>query len=197
MRLVRHWKYAGLVYHIAKKTKYRLESFLLLAGINALYTPRQREQIVHNRFVNLSDGEGKNLDGDYVMELLNRYAKSRVKLLGPNHSPEIVDRIGKTMMVCHRIQENLEKSLKIPPSSSSHSKQTLDKDRLSIIKQLKDGQVFKSIPGRFHPAFLNENSDLFSGINVKEFHKYIHEKKTSLFFQKKCSLMVVQFTWFN
>lgn len=177
MRLVRHWKYAGLVYHIAKKTKYRLESFLILAGINALYTPRQREQIVHNRFVNLSGGEGKNLDGDYVMELLNRYAKSRVKLLGPNHSPEIVDRIGKTMMVCHRIQENLEKSLKIPPTSSSHTKQSLDKDRLTIIKALKDGQVFKSIPGRFHQTFLNENSDLFSGINVKEFHKYIHEKK--------------------
>ena len=37
-----------------------------------------------------------NLDGDYVMELFN-------KLVGPNHSSDLVIRIGKTMMFCHDV----------------------------------------------------------------------------------------------
>lgn len=84
-----------LVYHQGHKIKYRLESFLLLAGVNALLTPRQKHQVTHNRFINLRGGEGHNLDGDYVMALLNRYAKSRIKLLGPNHNETCVERIGK------------------------------------------------------------------------------------------------------
>ena len=32
------------------------------------------------------------------MERLNKYAKSQIKQLGPNHSPELVDTIGKTMI---------------------------------------------------------------------------------------------------
>ena len=38
--IIWHWKYAELIYHVTKKTKYRLESFHLLAGTKALYTPR-------------------------------------------------------------------------------------------------------------------------------------------------------------
>lgn len=66
---------------------------------------KQRQQIIWNRFVNLSGGQDKNLDGDYVMELMNKYAKGRVKLLGPTQTPEEVDRIGKTMMFCHNVNE--------------------------------------------------------------------------------------------
>jgi hypothetical protein len=41
-RMLRHWKYAMLLYHQGHRVKYQLESFLLLAGVNALLTPRQR-----------------------------------------------------------------------------------------------------------------------------------------------------------
>lgn len=181
---MRHWKYAFLVYNQSKKTKYRLESFLLLAGINALFTPRQRHQIVFNRFVNLKGGEGNNLDGDYVMELLNRYAKSRVKLLGPNQSSEVINRIGKTMMTCHNIQEKLENSLNVSPSSGFHKKQDLERDRASIIKHLKEGKVFSNILGRCHHSFQKEKTDLFADVDIKEFHAYIHEKK-KLYSNKK------------
>ncbi|CAC5391207.1 unnamed protein product [Mytilus coruscus] len=163
LRAMRHWKYAFLVYHQSKKTKYRLESFLLLAGINALFTPRQRHQIVFNRFVNLKGG--------------GRYAKSRVKLLGPNQSSEVINRIGKTMMTCHNIQEKLENSLNVSLSSGFHKKQDLERDRASIIKHLKEGKVFSNILGRCHHSFQKEKSDLFGDINIREFHAYIHDKK--------------------
>lgn len=86
IRQIRHWKYALLVYDLSHKIKYRLESFLLLAGVNAVFSEKQRHQIIRNRFVNLSGGQYKYLDGDYVMELMNKYAKGRVKLLGPNQT---------------------------------------------------------------------------------------------------------------
>lgn len=80
IRQIRHWKYALLVYDLSEKIKYRLESFLLLAGVNAVFSDKQRHQIIWNLFVNLSGGN-KNLDSDYVMGLMNKYPKGRVKLL--------------------------------------------------------------------------------------------------------------------
>lgn len=176
-RVLRHWKYAMLLYHQQHKIKYRLESFLLLAAVNALFTPRQRLQVVQNRFVNLHGGEGHNLDGDYVMELLNRYAKSRIKLLGPNHSEESVDRVGKTMMFCHNIQEKLEEQIKVAPLSRKHTPQSLSKDRIKVINQLCQAQVFNLTPGRTHETFTMENVDIFSNVNVFELHTWMNAKK--------------------
>ncbi|XP_071172881.1 uncharacterized protein [Mytilus edulis] len=177
IRILRHWKYATLLYHQAHKTKYRLEGFLLMAGVNALYTPRQRHEVIHNRFINLRGGEGHNLDGDYVMKLLNKYAKQRVKLLGPNHSAEVVERIGKTMMAINAIEENLHSQLKLAPVSAFHRTQKLDKDRKTLVKQLVDVNVFKKVPGREHSAIKQDKKDMFQSIDIKEFQTYIIQKK--------------------
>lgn len=183
-RMLRHWKYAMLVYHQGHKIKYRLESFLLLAGVNALLTPRQKHQVIHNRFINLRGGEGHNLDGDYVMELLNRYAKSRIKLLGPNHNETCVERIGKTMMFCHEIQDKLEQQISVAPLSRKHTPQSLHHDRNTIIQQLKNSCVFQLIPGRSHQTFSMENVDIFSNVDVQEVHKWLNQKKREYSFGK-------------
>ncbi|XP_062610556.1 uncharacterized protein LOC134272329 [Saccostrea cucullata] len=183
-RMLRHWKYAMLLYHQGHKVKYRLESYLLLAGVNALLTPRQRQQVISNRFVNLHGGEGHNLEGDYVMELLNRYAKSRIKLLGPNHTESCVERIGKTMMFCHDIQDKLEKQINVAPLSREHTPQSLQRDRNTIIQQLINSRVFQVIPGRSHETFTMENVDILSNVNVHELHKWITEKKREYSFGK-------------
>lgn len=89
--------------------------------MNAVFSEKQRHQIVWNRFVNVSGGQDKNLDGDYVMELMNKYAKGRVKVLGPNQTPEVVDRIGKTMMFCHNVKEKLEREIGVHPVGNTHA----------------------------------------------------------------------------
>ncbi|XP_061176933.1 uncharacterized protein LOC133185634 [Saccostrea echinata] len=177
MRILRHWKYAMLLYHIAHKTKYRLEAFLLIACTIALFTPRQQHQVIWNRFVNLSGGRGKNLDGDYVMELLNKYAKARVKLIGPNHSHETVLRIGKTMMFCHDISRNLECQVGAAPISRDHKAQDTTGDLTKLVRELQRANVFTCIPGRAHNSFQNEPSDIFTQFNVIEFHKWMNAKK--------------------
>ena len=177
MRIIRHWKYAMLLYHEAHKVKYRLEAFLLLASTSALYTPRQQHQVIWNRFINLSGGSGKNLDGDYVIELMNKYAKSRVKLIGPNHSPETVMRIGKTMMFCHDVTRHLECEIGADPMSRQHIAQDTTGDLTKIVLELRKANVFNRIPGRAHGTFLNEPSDIFCKINVADFHKWMNAKK--------------------
>ena len=176
-RLIRHWKYAMLLYDSVHKTKYRLESFLFLAAMLALYTPRHREQVTWNRFISLSGGKGRNLDGDYVMELLNKYAKSRVKLIGPTHSPEIVMRIGKTMMFCHDVQVQLERQVRADFLSRDHTRQNLHDDLMKVVAELKKADVFKRMPGRSHPSFQDEPGDIFSSIDVAEFHNWLDGKK--------------------
>jgi hypothetical protein len=177
MRILRHWKYAMLLYHQAHKIKYRLEAFLLIAGTLALFSPRQSHQVIWNRFINLSGGRGRNLDGDYVMELLNKYAKSRVKLIGPNHSPQTVLRIGKTMMFCHNISRNLEQEVGAAAVSRDHTAQDVTSDLEKLVSELQKATVFRRIPRRAHISFPNEPSDIFSQFDVVDFHRWMSSKK--------------------
>lgn len=47
-RMLRQWKYAMLFYNQGHKIKYHLKSYLMLAGVNALLTPRKKHQVIHN-----------------------------------------------------------------------------------------------------------------------------------------------------
>lgn len=179
IRQIRHWKYALLVYDLSHKIKYRLESFLLLAGVNAVFSEKQRHQIIWNRFVNLSGGQDKNLDGDYVMELMNKYAKGRVKLLGPNQTPEVVDRIGKTMMFCHNVNEKLEREIGVHPGGNTRAQMDKREDIRAIVNQLKNADVFSVISGRRHDSF-DEQFDMFHNINLQGLHKWFLKKNLNI-----------------
>jgi L1 cell adhesion molecule like protein len=177
-RAMRNWKYGMLVYNQMGKIKYRLEAFLLQASVKALLPKRCAMQIIHNRFVNLAGGEGKNLDGDYVMELLNNLAKSKIKNLGPNHTPEMVMRIGKTVMFCHEVAKLIEFQMGVPPTSRKHTQQKAIRDRGLILEEIVDkAKVFTYTPGREHASFGRQPVDIFSNTDSRKLHQYLHEKK--------------------
>ena len=50
-RIMRHWRFAFLVYSANHNTNYQLEAFLLTASVKALLTPRMSHQLVWNRLV--------------------------------------------------------------------------------------------------------------------------------------------------
>jgi len=177
-RALRHWKFAIPLYHEAHKTKYRLEGFLLIASVKALLPARLSKQVLCSRFVNLTGGEGNNLDGDYVLELQNNLAKSKIKTLGPNHTPEMVMRIGKTMMFSHEVTRCLGSQLGVAPISRTHTSQETTRDKHLIIEELHlIAKVFHYIPGREHATFSQQPDDIYSAIKVPELHKWLHEKK--------------------
>ena len=59
------------------------------------------------------------MDGDYVIELMNKYAKSRVKLTAPKHSPETVMKIDKTVF-CQDITHHRKCEIIADPVSRQH-----------------------------------------------------------------------------
>lgn len=131
IRVIRHWKYALLVYEQSHNIMYRLESFLLLAGV--LRKTKISNYLEPVSIVNLSGGQDINLDGDYFMELMNKYPKGRVKLLGPNQTPEVVDRIGKSMMFCHNVNEKLEREIGVHPGGNTHPQMEKRQDITVIV----------------------------------------------------------------
>ena len=185
-RALRHWKFAMLMYDQAAKIKYRLESFLLIASVKALLPARLGQQVLHNRFVNLSGGEGNNLDGDYVMELLNNKAKQKIKQLGPNHTPEMVMQIGKTLNFCHDVAKNVEYQMNVAPISREKTIQSLNHDRMLVLEELVDNaHVFTYTPGREHPSFPEHPVDIFADVKVEDIHKWLHAKKADYAGRKK------------
>ncbi len=177
-RCMRNWKFSLLVYHDTNKYKYKLEAFLLLASVSTLLPERLAQQVKWGRFVNLSGGEGKNLDGDYCMELLNNWAKKKIRLLGPNHTPAAVKQIGKNLLFCHNIQREMERQMNIAPVSRHHTKQSTHRDRQLILDELLHrSDVFTFHPGRHHDSFPNISSNIFQNLDVAGLHKYLIAKK--------------------
>jgi L1 cell adhesion molecule like protein len=177
-RALRHWKFAMLVYDQAGKIKYRLEAFLFIASVRALLPARLGQQIIHNRFVNLTGGEGNNLDGDYVMELLNNKAKQKIKQLGPNHTPQMVMQIGKTLNFCHDVAKNVEYQMNVAPISREKTIQSLHHDRMLVLEELVGNAcVFTYTPGREHPSFPEHPIDIFADVKAEQIHKWLHAKK--------------------
>ena len=177
-RALRNWKYSMIIYHQSHEIKYRLEAFLLHAAVKALLPPRLAEQVKWSRFVNYSGGNGNNLDGDYVMELLNNLAKSKIRGLGPNHTAEMVMRIGKTLMFCHDVTKHFERQIGAAPLGRTHKDQDLARDRNVMIEELHGRMnVFDKQPGRLHASFGVQPTDIFADCNVAELHQWLQAKR--------------------
>jgi L1 cell adhesion molecule like protein len=175
-RALRHWRFALLAYHQARKIKYRLESFLVNASVKALLPPRFAEEVKWSRFVNLTGGQGKNLDADYVLELFNNAVKTKLKTLGPNHTAKQVMEISRTAMFCDELAKMMSSQLDLAPVSRQHTDREVEKDRNLVLNELLQSNVFTFTPGRNNS--FKEKVDVFSGINVFDLHQWINAKKT-------------------
>ena len=118
-----------------------------------------------------------NLEGDYVMELLVRSAKQRIKQLGPNHSSEAVNRIGQVAMFCNETRKRIDKQCGIGLSSGKHAQLDKSKDIQKIVGRLLETKVFVKVPGRSHDHFKMKSTDIFGNLDVKKLHAFINEKK--------------------
>lgn len=172
-RNVRNWKLSLLLYHRNRKYKYRLESFLFLASVNALLSPRMASQITWNRYVNLSGGSGNNLDGDYVMELQNRIAKDRIKLLGPNHKPDTVDKIGKTVKVLNDLEKHLCAQTLTAPIARNRTYCSDQPDFLIVLQELCQHDIFKA--DNRQSKFGDSSGNLFADFNMSTFVTFIRD----------------------
>jgi len=65
-----------------------------------VFTPRQQEELMQNRFVNVIGHVGKNIPADLnVKRILNRLCKTAVQNLGPDKTNNEIVRVGKALEV--------------------------------------------------------------------------------------------------
>ncbi|KAI0233933.1 hypothetical protein LSAT2_015831, partial [Lamellibrachia satsuma] len=70
-----------------------------------------------------------------------------------NHTPKVVDRIVKTVMICSQLEQHMTVELGIPPTSRKHSSADLANDRRIILDELWcRSHVFQYLPVHF-PEF--------------------------------------------
>lgn len=94
MRLLRVWKFLLLIFKAAHRKKNSIEALTILVQYYALLSPRQREQLLWSRFINMNGRQGENKAADLHMEHLNRTIKTAI---GHQSSltPKVLKRIGK------------------------------------------------------------------------------------------------------
>lgn len=77
-RLLRVWKFLMIIFRSTKKTKYCLESLLLLLNAKFLLSPRLRQQLLYSRFINTRGMPGANIAIDLHLEHINRIVKEAI-----------------------------------------------------------------------------------------------------------------------
>ena len=178
-RCLMQWKICLIIYHAVHKVKYRLESFLTMVSQKCILPSHLAFQLKHNRFINLSGGEGKNLDGDYTIELFNRVAKQRISRLGPNHTPDVIKHIGQTI----NFTNDLEKHMCVQTytsllSRTKTNKKKADSDMHKIVTEIINTKPFAHITNRTSSAFDFTSCNIFRNFNANNLKEFINDNKT-------------------
>jgi len=177
-RAARNWKYNMLVFNDTHHTNYRLEGFLFQAIIQAQLPARKAKELLYQRYINYTGGEGKCEDADYVLELINGMLRRRINRLNSNHTPETVDRLGKTLMFLKDLNRTLKEETKTLRKEGRRKGKCLQKDRDMVLNQLVNvSKVFVHFPGRSYDSFPDMPKSIFQNTDIPKLHSYITGKK--------------------
>lgn len=154
LRVMNCWKFLLLIFKSAKRKNYALEAFYLLAQYHVVFPPRQREQLLWSRFVNMKGKAGCNISADLYNEHLNRAAKAALGGQASNCSPKTIERTGKILGPIMTITEKFDEESKLHQQTSRHLVSCFKKDLSKIVTQLSTkSKVFNRQPDRQHTSF--------------------------------------------
>nr|XP_034298978.1 uncharacterized protein LOC109620531 isoform X1 [Crassostrea gigas] len=144
-RSVRSAKYELPIYNKTNKTKYLIGSIHLTALVSGTLQADKQEQLIANRFVNLSGGANNNMALDEYVELLNRDTKQacsghQTKTSILKHSkeyPHLIDAI-----------KHIDMINEIKNRKGIHKYPSYKKDVLKTANELFEISAFSEIPGR-------------------------------------------------
>ena len=69
LRLLRVWKFLLLIFKAAHRKNYSIEALTILVQYYALLSPRQREQLLWSRFINMNGRQGKTRQQIYTWSI--------------------------------------------------------------------------------------------------------------------------------
>ena len=179
-RICRCWKFFMPIFKASKRKNYAIESFILLAQLNFLLTPRMAAQLKWSRTINIHGKPGKNIPCDLHMEHLNRLCKSSIAGLGSNVSDKAVLRIGKCLGEISKITESFDSENGVPPDSGEHARKSEQQDFDKIVGHLKEMEVFANISRRKHAAFPKFRANPTCALGQKKLKKWMKKQMHKL-----------------
>ena len=144
---------------------YTIEAFLLLMQYHHILSPRQAEQLLWSRFINIHGRHGKNVECDLRMEHLNKECKSA---LGANITDKAIIWAGRSIGTTAQVLDNFDAITSIKCDSGAHSWRGVEKDLTKVLNEIHTrSDVFNDVPGRHHTRFKRYKSTL-SLLNTDE-----------------------------
>ena len=174
-RLIIVWKFLLLVFRASQKTKYSLESILVLLQHDLLLSPRLNMQLTYSRFINTRGTEGADISSDLHLEHINKVVKTAIYNQSSNLTSTAIVRTGRCTGSLLKISEQFDQTSNSHILSGSHSKGKTNTDVNRLIDQLHD--VFEYIPNRKHENFKTLKCSLTSSVknNKEKLVKWIEQ----------------------
>ena len=147
-RILHCWRYLTLVFKEAQRKNYAIEGLNLLSQYHFFFSPRQKEQLMWSRCINVHGIPGRNIAADLHFEHLNRMCKVAVENLCSNKTPAALKRVGRCVGVLSKLAETFDKELGISDIFGTHSLCSSDKDMNVILRELNDSNVFMCTQNR-------------------------------------------------
>ena len=180
LRLLRVWKFLLLIFKAAHRKNYSIEALTILVQYYALLSPRQREQLLWSRFINMNGRQGENKAADLHMEHLNRTIKTDIGHQSSNLTPKVLKRIGKCSGPLLNVCEQFDSISRVINPRGKQSRPSHEKDLRKIAQQLLDLKAVQKIPGRKHKNIRPIRGSLVSSLDDKKFSKWLKQHLTDI-----------------
>ena len=96
-RVIRCWQHFLVIFRNSNRKNYAKEAVLFLHQYQYLLPPHLCEQVIYNRFVNISGLIGRNIPADLHMEHLNKLLRIGISALASNKTEKSITRLSKAL----------------------------------------------------------------------------------------------------
>ena len=176
-------KFLLRVFYATGRTNYTSSIIHFLANIYSTNKPSESMRLLHNRYCNISGGNGTCIAKDMAMENKIRHLKKSLRGLGRNVNVKTITRLNKSSDEVERLISILKKSCNIKKRAKKRTEKDLSVDFIKITSKLKELNVMEFQSGRTFGQFkLSEN--IFHDQNDAKF--ITHLKKKIISIEKKC-----------
>ena len=171
-RVLRCLKYLLPIFKGTNHKNYSLEVLYTLYQYYYILSPREAEEMLWCRFVNVSGLPGKNIAADLHMEHLNRTLNDSIR----QPTNECITRAGKAIGTLHPVLRLYDKAHNVKQVSGAHRATKFEKDLKLLTKQLVTNMdVFLKISGRYHHSFKSVKSSSLKRISTAKLKDWIKD----------------------
>ncbi|XP_011680810.2 uncharacterized protein LOC105446108 [Strongylocentrotus purpuratus] len=159
--MMSHWRIYMPELFKRRHPHYIKAAHRMLAGVAGCLAERIRNEIVHNRTININGGAGRNVALDFFIEQLNHHFKEFLRHCGGRYTPQTIQRAGK---LCGALGKELDdKFIQEVCDSAGFGGQTKPNNRFERYKkdvsefliEFKKDNLFCTEEGRCVPSLLN------------------------------------------